>query len=278
MALEYVIDFPCRPKSLLAGPDAPEEGARRLLGLWKLQGIADAVRRQAETSGQNPDDVRIQLMVARAGEETVPTAMNLAEIETQTESLRSFAPDCSICPVSPNGRLAGCIGGLPYPIPISAEQWLLDRLAPADSAGGFLLLNAIRDFRYDGAITRTFRAKKLFESSVALVKPLPANEFDAAEISTDALFHAILGVGPVLAPWHMAMVLVWFQALALDGAPIGNVEAFDALVNLPVDARAERAAATLGPPSADAGVLAIQRLFLAMHSAWCRDASIRLDG
>jgi hypothetical protein len=222
--------------------------------------------------------MRIQLMVARAGEETVPTAVNLAEIETQTEALRSFAPDCSACPVSPNGRLIGCTGSLNYPIAQSAEEWLLDRVAPPDTAGGFLLLSAIRDFNYDGAITRAWRTKKLFASPVAFGKSLPANPFGAIDITTDQLFHAILGVGATLSPWHMAMVLVWFRALALDGAAPGSVEAFDALVNLPVEQRRSRVTATIGEPSADAGVLGVQRLLLMMYLAWSSDVPVRLDG
>jgi len=269
MALDFIIDLPCNPKRTLAGNDAPAEGVRRLLGLWKLQNIADAVRARAAAGGQNPSEVRIQLMVARAGEETVPTALNLAEIETQTEVLRSFAPDCSTCPVSPHGRIAGCIGSLNYPIAQSAEEWLLGRVAPPDTAGGFLLLSAIRDFRYDGAITRSWREKKLFASPVA---------FAAGDITTDQLFHAIIGVGPTLSPWHMAMVLVWLRALALDGSAPATVDAFDALVNLPPDERRSRAGATIGEPSADAGILGVQRLLIMMYLAWSRDAPIRLDG
>ena len=278
MGLDTVIDLPCQPKRILAGGDAPEEGARRLLGLWKLQNIADTVRDKALASGQNPAEVRIQLMVARAGEKTEPTPMTLAEIETQTESLRSFAPDCAACPVSPNGRLAGCVGSLGYPIPQSAEEWLLARVAPPDSAGGFLLLSAIRDFNYDGAITRTWREKKLFASPIAFGKSLPENPFGAIDVTTDQLFHAILGVGATLSPWHMAMVLVWFRALALDGFPPGNVEAFNALVNLPLDERRTRVSVTIGEPSADAGILGVQRLLFAMYLAWSRDVPVRLDG
>ncbi len=269
MALDFVIDLPCRPKNLLAGDDSPDEGVRRLLGLWKLHNIAEEVRARAEASGQNPYEVRIQLMVARAGESTEPTALTLAEIETQTESLRSFAPDCAACPVGPNGRLAGCIDSLSYPISASAEVWLLDRVAPPDSAGGFLLRSAIRDFQYDGSITRTWREKQLFASPVA---------FAADGITTDSLFHAIIGVGPTLSPWHMALVLVGFGALALDGQPPATVEAFDTLVNLPREPRETRAIATVGEPSTDAGVLGMQRLLLAMHRAWSRDVPLRLDG
>ena len=269
MPLDFVIDLPCNPKRLLAGDDAPEEGVRRLLGLGKLEAIADEVRTRADGSGQNPSELRIRLVVARAGEETVPTPLTLAEIEAQTEVLRSFAPDCSKCLVSPNGRLVGCIGSVAHPISQSAEEWLLDRMAPPDTAGGFLVRSAIRDFHYDGAITKAWREKKLFASQAA---------FSAGDISTDQLFHAILGVGPTLSPWHMALVLVGFGALALDGAAPGSLEAFDALVNLPLEERRSRTSVTLGEPSADAGILGLQRLLMMMGLAWSRDVPVRLEG
>ncbi len=277
MALEYVIDFPCQPKRVLAGNDAPEEGVRRLLGLCKLQNMADAVRAQAAMSGKDPQGVRIELLVARPGEETTPTVLNLAEIESQTEALRTFTPVCAVCPVSSNGRLAGCVGSLAYPISITAEEWLLDRIAAPDTVGGFLLLSAIRDFHYDGALIHRYRENKLFESPKALSKPLPANPFGAIEISTDVLFHAWLGVGPVLSPWHMAMLLVWLSALTLDGSSIDSLDAFDTLVNLPVESRRSRVGLVLGESSADAGILALQRWLAAMISAWSSDVPVHLD-
>jgi hypothetical protein len=276
MSLDMTLDLACEPKRSL-GYSIVETGTRVLLNLHKMELIAATIRQQATAEGRDLNNVRVRMEIVRSSTETESRDFTLAEMDAETAPLAPLAPHCTKCPASGGGKPFGCIRIVNYPITRTAEEWILGRLPMPNSLAGVLMLSAIRDFKYDGAIVRRYRSEKLFEASEGLTKPLPANEFQASELSTDAFFHAILGVGPTLAPWHLAMLLAWVDALRLDGFPLRSPAEFEALTQLPAAERQFRASVTLGDASPDEGVRSMQRMLFAMASAWMYDLPLRVD-
>jgi len=275
MAMSAVIDLPCGPKQSLGGGD-PDAGTRALIGLLRARDQAAFVRAAAERDGRDPAAATVNVVtVTPDGRQD--RAVSLPELELAAAGLDAIAPDCATCPVNRGGLVGGCVGVIHYPIPRSAEAWLLDRVQPPDTLGGFLLLRAVADFKYDGSAVKSYRERKLFEADAALTRPLPSNEFGATRVSSDQLFHALLGVGPKLNPWHQAMFLCWFGALGVDGAIPATPDQFEALINLPVADRPARARPNLGEPSADPGERAMQGLLYRLCVAWAHDQTLVVD-
>lgn len=267
MSLDLTLDMACEPKRSLGYGDT-EIGTRVLLNLRKIELNAATIRQQATAEGRDLDKVRVRM------EER---DLTLPEMDAETAALAPLAPHCQSCPASGGGQPFGCIRIVNYPITRSAEEWILSRLPMPETIAGFLMLSALRDFQYDGEIVRRYRSEKLFEAPEGSVKPLPANEFGIAEVSTDTFFHAILGVGPKLAPWHLAMVLVWIDALRLDGFPPRTPVEFEKLTELPSAERPIRASVAIGEAHSDEGVRSMQRMLFAMASAWMYDLPLRVD-
>jgi len=276
MAISVVIDLPCAPKQSLGNGDT-DAGTRAIIGMLRARDQAAYVRTATERDGRDPAAETVKV-VTLTPESRRERSVALLELEREAAGLDAIAPDCATCLVNRGGLSAGCVGVIHYPIPRSAEAWLLDRVQPPDTVGGFLLLRAIADFKYDGSAVKSYRERKLFEAAAALTRPLPANDFGATEISSDQLFHALLGVGPKLNPWHQAMFLCWLGALGLDGAIPATPDQFEALVNLPVADRPTRARPNLGDPSADPGERAMQGLLYRLCVAWAHDQALMMDG
>jgi len=276
MSLDLTLDLPCEPKRTL-GYGNVESGTRVLLNLHKMETIAGTIRQQAAAQGRDPAAVRVRMEIARSGAEPETRDLTLAEMDAETAPLAPLAHFCKDCPASGGGRPFGCIRLVNYPITRTAEEWILARLTMPDTVAGFLMLSAIRDFQYDGAIVKRYRSEKLFESPDELKKTLLPNSFGAVEIGTDAFYHALIGVGPKLEPWHSAMVLAWVGAIGLDGQPLRSQADFDTLTKLAVPERLKRVSLALGDPHADEGIRAMQKTLFALASAWMCDVALRVD-
>lgn len=275
MAISVVIDLACGPKQTL-GHGNPDAGTRALIGLLRARDQAAFVRASAEQESRDPATATVKV-VTFTPDGRRDRLVALLELEREAGGLEAIAPDCATCPVNRGGLVGGCVGVLHYPIPRSSEAWLLDRVQPPDTVGGFLLLRAIADFKYDGSAVKSYRERKLFEAETTLTRPLPANEFGASEIRSDQLFHALLGVGPKLNPWHQAMFLCWLGALGVDGNIPSTPEQFETLIGLPVADRPTRARPNLGEPSADPGERAMQGLLYRLCVAWAHDQTLVMD-
>ncbi len=276
MAMNVVIDLRCAPKQTLGHGDT-DAGTRALMGLLRARDQAAFVRQSAERDGRDPATALVKVVTVAADAKRTERSVLLPELEREAGELDAIAPECATCVVNRGGRPGGCVGSVLYPIPRSAEAWLLARVQPPETVGGHLLLRAIRDFKYDGSAVKSFRERGLFESATALTRPLPTNEFGATEVTSDHLFHALLGVGPKLNPWHMCMVLAWVGAVGVDGYLPTTPDQFDMLVNLSAADRPARTVPNLGEPSADAGERAMQGLLYRMCVTWAHDLPMIVD-
>ena len=276
MALSVVIDLPCQPKQTLGRGDT-DAGTRALLGLLRARDQAAFVRASAERDGRDPATAAVKVVTLAADGTRFDRSVLLPDLEREAAGLDAIAPECATCPVNRGGRAGGCVGVVRYPIPRSAEAWLLARVQPPDTVGGFLMLRAVKDFKYDGTAVTPYRQRRLFEAAGPLTRPLPANEFGATDVTSDQLFHALLGVGPKLNPWHLGLVLTWVGGLALDGDIPTTPAQFDRLINLPPADRPTRTVPHLGEPSGDAGERAVQGLLYRMAVSWAHDRPMIVD-
>jgi hypothetical protein len=266
MSLDLTLDLPCEPKRTLGYGNA-DAGTRVLVNLVTMKTIGGTIKRKAMAEGRDLDSLRVRLAIVKPEAEPETRDLTLAEIDGETAALNPLADHCRTCPASGGGVGFGCVRQIRYPITKDAEEWIAGRLPPPGTLAEFLMTSAIRDFNYDGAIVKRYRGEKLFELAEGLGSPL----------TTDAFFHAIIGVGPKLEPWHLAMVLAWIHGLGLDGRHLHSAEDFETLTNLPAAQRPARANIALGDPHPDESVQAIQRMLFAMASAWMIDVPLRVD-
>jgi hypothetical protein len=270
MSLDLTLDLPCEPKRTLGYGDA-DAGTRVLVNLVTMKTIGGTIRRNAAAEGRNLESIRVRMAHVRPGTQPQTRDLTLAEIDAETAALNPLAPHCQTCPASGGGVAFGCFRPIQYPITKAAEEWIRNRLPQPGTLGAFLMESAIRDFNYDGSAVKRHREGKLFELPGGLAS------HHSPGLTTDAFFHAVLGVGPKLEPWHMAMVLTWLGCLGLDGHHVHTPEAFETLTGLPAAQRPARVSLAIGSPDPDDGVKLIQKMLFAMASAWMLDLPLRVD-
>jgi hypothetical protein len=207
---------------------------------------------------------------ARAG---TTTLVGLLKHDDQA-ALEPHVPVCTNCPANARRVPFGCVTMISQPIARTAEQWALDRLQPPDAIGGAMFLQAIDDLGYDGAITRGFRARGLFESDTPAGKELAQNPFGRTRITTDELFQALLPPEGRLVPWQMLAFLLWLGSVKVDDAVPKTADDALKLSRMEAAERPKRAKLTLGPTPTDPGVEPVRDLLKALFVGWARDADL----
>ncbi len=270
MELSIAVAHPCRAKEELGGTPA-------LFDLYHKHLQSLAIRQEADRTHKDSGSFKIRIAtLGKPGVQDVKT-VSLAELERQAARIYEYAEDCAHCPASSNRQLCGCIGIVHLPIRQTAEQWLADRLPYTRGFVRDLFLQAIRDFQYDGAPLFALRQKHWLELPHAIAHDLPKNSFDLSEMSTDHIWHAILGVGPTFDPIHAALILLWLGLLQWDQKPIPTLELFGWITSLPAAERVARSSVNLGEPSQDASIRQIQNLLMMIYLAWSVDAPVSIQ-
>ncbi len=274
MALETMIDFPCRAKRDLGGGDL-RAGTESLIDLLAVQRRVQQVR-----AGTRPDqltvdlDVRVMRMVDGDAVERVST---LGRLELELTALEPHVPTCTNCPANAARGPFGCSVPIRFPIRKSAERWLLDHVQPPDSLGGALCLETIVEDNVDGERTRDFRTRGWVEAFPGLSRKLPKNAYDKAELTGDELLQPLLLAKGRLAPWQGLNVLFWFGAVKVDDVVPKTLDEMAKATRLdPLD-RAKRAKLALGAPESDYGILDVQLFLKVLFVAWVRDVDVLVD-
>jgi len=277
MALDTVIDYPCRPKKDLGNGDL-RSGTKTLVDLLKSRARAEAARGLAARDGTPADDLPVRLAVLTPAGVAEETTMSVRELEARAAALDPHVPACTNCPANARRAPFGCVGTVTYPVPAAAEQWLLDRLQPPDAIGGALFLQSVEELGYDGAATRGVRARGLFEAGTAPGKDLPANPFGRARVTTDELLDPFFRPEGRLVPWQMLAFLMWLGAVKVDDAVPRAADDGLKLTRLEPADRPKRAKLTLGPSPTDPGVEQARDLLKALFVGWARDTEMLVDG
>ncbi len=277
MGADFVIHYSCRPKETLGAGDVLQ-GTVRLLELLKLRGIASHIEAVAQAEGKAAAEMSFsrQRRNAVTGAET-EESISYPDLITQTAPLDELARDCQACPANCLADAFGCAGFARYPIPARAEEWLMDMLEPADTAGGFYLLKALGDLGYTGEAMRTWREGGLFERPEPVERALDPDRPAETRVTSDQVWHALFGVGWELRPWHCSMLLLWCGAILLDGEGVTETAQVQALLDLDPAERLARTQPDLGPPDGDPDIFGLQRLLFAGYVSWLHDVPLLLD-
>ena len=162
MAIDYVVHFPCPPKTKLGDGDALT-GAGRVVELLKARNRAAMIRDMSEKDGQNPNEVTIKVMRVNTRGQSVQSDVRYADLERDGARLKPFEGECDGCPGNCRGKSFGCFGFVGYPIPQRTEEWLMNLVQPPHTVGGHLFQRAVNDFHYRGQPIQRMRKASLFE-------------------------------------------------------------------------------------------------------------------
>lgn len=282
MGADYILHRTCDPK-LQLGEGDPVQGTQRMLSMLKARSRAQAVYRLMEREGRDPTTagVTVVVLTPNGPEEREVTA---AEMMAEAAPLDAMAPHCAGCDACALDSAFGCFGYLNYPLTETLERWIVDRIQPANTLGGFLLLRAIDDFGYDGQAMAGWRERReLIDRAVALEATVAKRFLSATRVSVDQILQAIVQVGGELDPAHCMGVLLWLGALRVQGEVPGAGSADNPapLVALSqTSSPAERQAVAqleVGPPHEDPCIRGFQQLLYAMYVAWVLDTPLLMD-
>jgi hypothetical protein len=277
MGADYVIHYSCRPKQTLGGGD-DWRGTRRLIDLLKVRTLAAQMESLARKQGKKPAEVDLQRMTRNvATGKTTQEKVLYPDLITQLQPLQPLETDCKQCPVNALRDDFGCCGFLRYPIAASAEQWLLDRVQPADEVGGYYFLKAIDDLGYTGEPMKQWRAGGIFEAGAPVERSLDPDRPDETRVSTDQIWHALFGVGNELQSWHCGMILLWLGGIRHDGKAPEDPADLKALLALEPAARRAHTRPQFGPRSQDPAVLSVQQLLYGCYLSWLHEVPLLVD-
>jgi hypothetical protein len=274
MALETMIDFPCRAKRDLGGGDL-RAGTESLLDLLAVQRRVRQVRATTRPDQLGVDlDVRVMRLVDGDPVERLST---LGRLELELSALEPQVPTCTNCPANALRQPFGCSVPIRFPIRTAAEKWLLDRVLPPDTIGGALCFESLADEAIDGERTRDFRTRGWVEAFPGLSRKLPKNAYDKGELTGDELLQPLLLAKGRFAPWQSLNVLFWFGAVKVDEAVPTTLDEMAKATRLePLD-RAKRAKLALGAPESNEGILDVQLFLKVLFVGWVRDVDVLVD-
>jgi len=274
MAADFILLHPCPVKQAL-GDGNVDAGTDRLLECLKARGRAAAVAEHHRRRGEEPagKTITLQLYHATRGTETRQVAYE--ELLAQAAPLEPLEPHCRGCPANVLGRPFGCIGDVKYPIPLTTQRWLLDRIEPPGTLGGQFFLRGVADFDYTGEPLVSFRQNGLLEGATPPSRTFHVGPGNDLTLSVDQLLQGVLCVNAPLDPTHCLLVLLWLGALRFDGVGLATVDRLREAIGLTTPAeRSRRVGLDLGRPHDDPAVRSMQSLLEGFFAAWVLDARL----
>jgi len=281
MGADFVLHYSCKPKQALGEGD-DLAGTAEMVRLLKVGNMARVFEEQAREEGKDPSElsvVRQERNVATG--EVVERPLSYRDLCEEEKRLTPLAPHCAKCPVNVFAESFGCSGALRYPIRARSEEWLMERLQPADTPGGFLCLRAVVDLGYDGALIQSWRESgvfQIFELPRPVERALDPARPEETTVNSNQIWHALLGLGGELQPFHCLYVPLWLGGVLLDGEVPGRPEDLAQITRLTTfEERQERTDFDLGPTDQGPEVFAVQRLLFACYMAWLHDVPLLMD-
>lgn len=277
MAIDYIVHFECAPKLELGHGD-DVEGTARLLDMLKARSRADAITELARKQGQNPSEISITIQITGPGGDPKPQQVTLAELRAMSAELENYSAACTECPANILRQPFGCFGIINYPIQTQSEEWVMNRVQPANTLGGQFLLGALADFGYTGAYIDEMRRHGMFEAKLPINKIVEKKLFRSIEVNSNQVLEAILGVGEALSSDHCFGILLWLGAIAVDGkvpSDIKDQRIIETLTKLrtPQD-RAKRTRLAIDSPSRNPAFAQMQNLVKGLYGAWVNNVPL----
>lgn len=263
MGIDYVLHRACAAKEHL--------GVERLVELCKSRSRADAVVAMMRSRGDQrpPADITITVSV-QTPEGATDRQVSVQELLDEVAPLEAERAGCATCPADRGAGGFGCYRSIPYPIPDAAEAWLMSRLPRSlATTAGQLLVRALEDFGWDGEHAAGMRADDdtFFESRVPYGVRWGEGD-DAAELSSDQLFHLLFHVGH-LAPAHSLLAALFLGVLDHD---------VDLDVLRDPAERARRLAAAVIEAPSDPAVQPMADFVATLAAAAASELTILIDG
>jgi hypothetical protein len=197
MAIEFVVDLACTPKSQL--------GFEEWYRLVRTARRVDALRAQGA-----PDDGEVT--ISRSTDAGVHSVrLRVGDLARDAQRLAPLEPHCASCPARALPMPFGCVAAINYPFTAANEEWLFGRLPSDDetTAGG-LLLSALEDYGWTGARVDALRARGMFERTA----PLRRRVGDEV-VTSSQLLEMCFFVGD-LKPVHATLVALFLGAAPHD--------------------------------------------------------------
>ncbi|HMK48054.1 MAG TPA: hypothetical protein VK436_15645 [Methanocella sp.] len=203
MAVDYIIDYPCKVKEALPLNELIPMVKRRDYCRYIL-----SIRLQDGESEEQALNSTIEFQMRRPDGVTTQTE-KLSDALNVTKVLDGLEGQCRDCPAS-RGQDFGCYCVINYPISGKAEEWLIDMAKQALERGppDSLLLDFILDKGLDGGSIPEMRAAD--STYLELRKPMevvvPDGPFKGRTVSTDQILAMFIDVGTMGRP-HMKGLL-----------------------------------------------------------------------
>lgn len=217
MAVDYVIDQPCKVKDALS--------LDCMVSLIKQRNRALAVLEMVKRDGRSGEqalNATFQVQVATSQGVQV-REQKVSDPLISTKRLDELQANCNGCLAS-GGRAFGCYRSISYPFSRRAEEWLrgVARKAVEGKGPGMLPLQFIVERMAEGGPFSKMRADPrgtFFEARKPLDIVVEEGLFNRKTVNTDQVFNILMGMGRMKGP-HMRMLLFFSGGLGvLDGEP-----------------------------------------------------------
>ena len=274
MAIDYAITLECEPRRHFGSGNA-EQGTIEILEKLKARDRASMIREIARTKGIDLSSQKVTMNVHDREGNPVQKQVTIAELELEAQALESHATACVGCPANVLGEAYGCYAAIHYPISAAGENWLISRVPPPGTLGAIMCADYIAEFGVTGGRSRQLRQAGHFESRQAAKAIVKKGLFKSVSVSSDQLFEAMFLSGNILSPAHCFGILLWFDAIHVEGAAAGSSEALQSLTQADaVQRRAEGTRLDLGAEPGSPGELAFFTFAKAMYLSWVLDAPL----
>jgi hypothetical protein len=264
MAIDYIIDYGCVPKTTIGTEGILE----RLKGRERAESVIHLFRRNGDHRPPSQMGFEFTRSTPDGQEET--RVIVVQDLLDAADELAPLAHHCEGCTANVSRRPFGCINYIEYPISQRAEIWLLNRLPGPDEPLLWLLLRkGIEDFGYDGSSVQQLRGEGLpyFEETAVLARPM--GEF---AITTNQVFEMTFTLGHI-EPSHAGVLLLFFGAMRRDL----DADAIMTISQAPPDAH-ERYPFLLQPEADDdRSIGQLKAFFDALYVAWTLNVRLLLD-
>ena len=218
MSIDYYGLFPCKVREAISDAD--------LLGMAKARNRAEMVlklmRNDPEVDKSIPESEWTFATVVLGPNGRQETEMRIGDVLAEAAPLQELATHCLNCPHNIRADDFGCGGAVHYPITALAEHWLISRLPTDLSApAGRLLVQAIADFGYDGAVVDDARTRKdLFATDKPQERKWGGFFSKKTRITSSQILQMAFFVGN-LQPAHAKMI-AWFLGFLNDDFSIAD--------------------------------------------------------
>ena len=273
MAINFAVDLECEPKRFF-GEGNCQNGKRiiekKLAALDKAQTIRDMARE----AGDDPYEIRVKLedlKVHQADENPVGPVVGLADVEEEAKGLDGHSAQCGTCPVNVRKEPFGCFCWINYPIPESAEKWLISRLQPPGTFGGGLCYHLVRGSGCSGRTVRAMREAGALSARLATKVKVMKGLLGYRSVTSDQIIEYIFGPGELIEPMLCFDILLFFGAIRVDGT-IPAHRGDKGMLGLgdlsSREAKAQRTSLEVGSDSDAEKGMGFENLFKVMYLSW----------